>query len=236
VLARGPGTANANPRRITRLLAAASAINLGSSRNSCLGRKLDSWRTGFGDDAFYYVCRATRITTSTLLWATIPMRAMRLLTTVLIGSALVVASASVSRSQQEYLSTSEAPPSPVWTSAVPLSQPVVGGAESAASTTNTVLWRQYQALHAGGPAGEFQHCSGAGSAGYDRCGCGQGYFPWFNGPGRWDQWCIGPKWSVKADGLLLFRDPAALGLLTGAAGDVFSFQEQFDMGRAHGCS
>ncbi|MCG8448327.1 MAG: hypothetical protein MI725_01950 [Pirellulales bacterium] len=96
-----------------------------------------------------------------------------------------------------------------------------------AASSNPVLWQQYQALQVGAPLGESQSCGGDS---YDRCGCSANHFPWFDGPGICDPWCVGPKWAVAADGLLLFRDDADLALITGAAGDVFSFDEQFDHG------
>ncbi len=72
--------------------------------------------------------------------------------------------------------------------------------------------------------------TGCGCEGHDRCGCNVAYFPWIDGPGNCDQWRVGPKWAVSADGLMLFRDDADLALISGAVGDVFSFEEQFDHG------
>lgn len=112
------------------------------------------------------------------------------------------------------------------------------------AASNPLLWQQYQALQTGAPTtgypsancqGSCQSggcqsggCKSCGGGPADRCGCNIAYFPWFNGPGDCDNWCVGPKWDVSVDGIFLFRDEAELNLLTGATGDVFSYDEQFE--------
>ncbi len=50
-------------------------------------------------------------------------------------------------------------------------------------------------------------CSSCGGGSYfNRCGCSAAMFPWFEGPGRCDDWCVGPHWEVAADGLIMFRE------------------------------
>ena len=105
----------------------------------------------------------------------------------------------------------------------PLAEPMLASPGYAArpATTNNMLWQQYQALQTGEyAASDCQACSGNGAGGYNRCGCNTALFPWFNGPGDCDQWCIGPKWSVDAGGLFMFREDAdwneVIALLPGA--------------------
>jgi hypothetical protein len=49
-------------------------------------------------------------------------------------------------------------------------------------------------------------CGGGGGSYFNRCGCSAAMFPWFEGPGRCDDWCVGPHWEVAADGLIMFRE------------------------------
>ena len=87
-----------------------------------------------------------------------------------------------------------------------------------AATSNPMLWNQYQALQTGtaSAADGCQSCGGAsGLTDYNRCGCSAGIFPWVEGPGSFDQWCVGPKWGVEANGLFFFReDPDFSGVTT----------------------
>ena len=102
--------------------------------------------------------------------------------------------------------------------------------QMAAAATNPLLWQQYQALQAG-VATTSDDCQSCGDGSwYDRCGCNLEYFPWFDGPGNCDRWCVGPKWAVNADGLFLFRDDANFNLLAGSLADPDFFQQQFDHG------
>ncbi|NOY30671.1 MAG: hypothetical protein GXP28_11035, partial [Planctomycetes bacterium] len=78
-------------------------------------------------------------------------------------------------------------------------------------TTNKVLWQQYQALQAGLSPSGCQSCGPADGSPQDRCGCNSELFSWNDGPGNCDQWCVGPKWEVQANGLMLFREDADLG-------------------------
>ena len=95
-------------------------------------------------------------------------------------------------------------------SAIGMGAGIEPGNEQASGTSNQMLWQQYQALQLGGSGvgsgGDCQTCSGPG--GYNRCGCNAELFPWTNGPGDCDQWCVGPKWGVEASGLFMFRDDA----------------------------
>ena len=73
-------------------------------------------------------------------------------------------------------------------------------------------------------------CTGSSRYPYDRCGCTLNQFPWFGGRGRMDSWCIGPKWHVAADGMILFRDNADWASVIADVGSVPSVVEQFDSG------
>jgi len=115
--------------------------------------------------------------------------------------------------------------------------PSVAGSSS---TSNQMLWQQYQALQMGQPIGSgvdggCQTCAGCGAAGYDRCGCNTQLFPWVSGHGNCDQWCVGPKWGVEATGLFFFRDDADWAAATAnfVAADATTANqlvEQFDHG------
>ena len=91
--------------------------------------------------------------------------------------------------------------------------------------SDPMLWRQYQALGSGGASGT---CSGCGST-RDRCGCTK-LFPWTNGPGRCDSWCVGPKWQVQLDGLAWTRDDADWAPVTAAVGVAQTFETPFEHG------
>ena len=56
-------------------------------------------------------------------------------------------------------------------------------------------------------------CNGGSGVGgirgfYNRCGCETPLFPWFTGPGRCDNWCVGPHWNVELDGMFVHREDA----------------------------
>lgn len=102
------------------------------------------------------------------------------------------------------------------------------------ANSNQMLWQQYQTLqigdtHSGYQSdGNCQACSHSGVSSYDRCGCKTELFPWIDGPGTCDRWCVGPKWAVDAGALMMFREDANWDLVSGgAAGDLV---EQFDHG------
>jgi len=100
-------------------------------------------------------------------------------------------------------------------------------------STNKVLWQQYQALRAGAPLSSCQSCGGAGGSDgspYNRCGCNTEIFPWNDNPGNCDGWCVGPRWEIQANGLILFREDADLGRLTTFVGGTTSLVDQFDQG------
>ena len=102
-----------------------------------------------------------------------------------------------------------------------------------AGTSNQMLWQQYQALQTGATCQECsdcQSCSGSGTNGYNRCGCNTELFPWISGPGTCDQWCVGPKWSVDAGGLMMFRDDADWGSVAASIGGATTSVGQFDHG------
>ncbi len=101
------------------------------------------------------------------------------------------------------------------------------------STSNPMLYQQYQSLQVGGaPAnGGCQACAAGGYSDYNRCGCSTGVFPWFNGPGACDQWCIGPKWQIDAGGIFMFRDDINWsGVSAAIGGPAPSLTDQFEHG------
>ena len=102
--------------------------------------------------------------------------------------------------------------------------------EKMPSATNKVLWQQYQSLQAGTPLGGCQSCGGSGGSPYNRCGCNSEIFPWNDGPGNCDGWCVGPKWEVQASGLFFFREDADLDSVIAAIGGTTSLVDQFDHG------
>jgi|GEM_PF-3617460 len=73
-----------------------------------------------------------------------------------------------------------------------------------------------------------QSCAGGSSFPYNRCGCNGAVFPWIDGPGRCDQWCVGPKWEVEADGLMIFREDATWDPILASVGSDPSLLTQFD--------
>ncbi len=95
--------------------------------------------------------------------------------------------------------------------------------------TNPMLWRQYQSL--GSPTvstgGACSSCGGA--TGYNRCGCSGNVFPWSDGPGNCDSFCVGPKWAVELEGLVLFREDADWASVAAVVPDQ-TLEEQFDHG------
>jgi len=97
-------------------------------------------------------------------------------------------------------------------------------------TTNKVLWQQYQALQAGTRISGCQACGGNGNSPHNRCGCNSEIFPWNDGPGNCDGWCVGPKWEVQADALMLFREDADLDRVIATIGGTTSLVDQFDHG------
>lgn len=64
----------------------------------------------------------------------------------------------------------------------------------------------------------------------DRCGCNTLLFPWIPGPGRCDQWCVGPHWQVEAAGLMVVREDAQWERIDPVVGTAASFQREFDPG------
>ncbi len=98
----------------------------------------------------------------------------------------------------------------------------------AAMRDDPMLWQQYQALQAGGPVNQTGGGCGCGNAGYDRCGCNPEVFPWIDGPGSCDAWCVGPRWAIEADGLFLFRDDANWNGVAADLGVVPTLVDQFD--------
>ena len=103
------------------------------------------------------------------------------------------------------------------------------------TTANAVLWQQYQSLENGsaGAAG-CQSCGGGAGGGNcgcgpcDRCSCTAKNFPWFEGPGQCDNWCVGPHWGIEASGLVMFRDDADLAAIIADVGDPTAVFDQFD--------
>ena len=98
------------------------------------------------------------------------------------------------------------------------------------ASSNPVLWQQFQALQTGAPPSGCQTCGAGARNSYDRCGCNDDLFPWIGGPGDCDQWCVGPKWEVQADGLMLFREDSDLDQIIASIGGTQSFVDQFDHG------
>ncbi len=112
--------------------------------------------------------------------------------------------------------------------------PVVKAAEL--TTSNATLYQQYQALQNGTAlsASGCQSCGGTGACGgagcgpCDRCSCTAKNFPWFEGPGHCDNWCVGPHWGVEASGLIIHREDTNLDALIADVGDPTSVEDQFD--------
>lgn len=118
--------------------------------------------------------------------------------------------------------------------------PVVEAAEK--TTANAVLWQQYQSLQSqtlqngtNVTAAGCQSCGGGGACGgncgcgpCDRCSCTAKNFPWFEGAGHCDNWCVGPHWGIEASGLVMFRDDADLAAIIADVGDPTSVEDQFD--------
>lgn len=112
-------------------------------------------------------------------------------------------------------------------------EPVVDPAEN--TTANSVLWEQYQAVQngtgvvTGGCQGCGGNCGGSCNCGpCDRCSCTAKTFPWFEGPGACDNWCVGPRWGIEATGLIMFREDADLGAIINDIGGVPSVIDQYD--------
>lgn len=114
-------------------------------------------------------------------------------------------------------------------------EPVVDAAEN--TTANAVLWQQYQAVQNGTgvvTGSGCQSCGGTGSCGgncncgpCDRCSCTAKNFPWFDGPGHCDNWCVGPHWGIEASGLIMYRDDTNLDAIIAAVGDPTSVVDQY---------
>ena len=143
---------------------------------------------------------------------------------------LLIGGLSISLSNTTVLAeedeSSSAPTSTVETAASQVELP---------ASANPVLWKQYQALQAGDPIRGSQSCGngacgngGCGNYPYNRCGCNTELFPWITGPGNCDQWCVGPKWQVEADGLMLFRDDTNWDPVIAAVGGTVSGIDQFE--------
>lgn len=100
--------------------------------------------------------------------------------------------------------------------------------EAERTTTNRMLWQQYQMLHMPPEEDDYgcRPCVDQGA--YDRCGCTLKMFRWFSGPGFCDSWCVGPHWDVTADGLMWFQEDADFTLIPNSVGgDVV---DQFNNG------
>jgi hypothetical protein len=115
--------------------------------------------------------------------------------------------------------------------------PVVDAAEH--TTANPVLWQQYQAVKNGtAPSGGVsgcqgcQSCNGAcggnGCGPCDRCSCTAKNFPWFEGNGHCDNWCVGPHWGIEASGLIMHREDANLSDMIDSVGVAPSVDDQFE--------
>ena len=72
------------------------------------------------------------------------------------------------------------------------------------------------------------NCSSCSNFPYNRCGCNPTVFPWIEGPGECDQWCVGPKWTVEVDGLMIFREDADWDPILAVVGGDPSLVTQFD--------
>jgi hypothetical protein len=113
-------------------------------------------------------------------------------------------------------------------------KPLVEGGEK--TTANAVLWQQYQALQngtaAGAAASGCQSCGGGGGGcgcgPCDRCSCTAKNFPWFEGPGHCDNWCVGPHWGVEASTLIVHREDTNLNGIIANVGAPTSVEDQFD--------
>jgi hypothetical protein len=106
--------------------------------------------------------------------------------------------------------------------------PAVDPAEQ--TTANTVLWQQYQSLRNGTAGGlnGCQACGGNGCGPCDRCSCTAKNFPWFEGSGNCDNWCVGPHWGIEASGLIMHREDANLAAIIDDVGVVPSVEDQFE--------
>ena len=93
---------------------------------------------------------------------------------------------------------------------------------------NPMLWQQYQALQVAEPQGASGSSCGCGNSWWDRCGCNPEVFPWIDGPGLCDQWCVGPKWQVELEGLFLFTDDVEWDRLQNNLGVTPTLTDQFD--------
>jgi len=146
----------------------------------------------------------------------------------LVGGMLLLAAAPL----QAQLSFEPAVPQPI----VALPPATVVGVEgssgqfSATSTTNTMLWKQYQALQTGTESYRCEQCGGGLRYPHQRCSCNTHMFPWIEGPGNCDSWCVGPKWAVEATGLFLFHDDADWDRVIGDVGLTETLLDQFDHG------
>jgi hypothetical protein len=113
-------------------------------------------------------------------------------------------------------------------------EPVVDPAEN--TTANSVLWEQYQAVQngtgvvtSGGCQGGGGNCGGSCNCGpCDRCSCTAKTFPWFDGPGACDNWCVGPRWGIETSGLIMFQEDADLGAIINDIGGTPSVIDQYD--------
>ncbi|MBX3435007.1 MAG: BBP7 family outer membrane beta-barrel protein [Pirellulales bacterium] len=73
-------------------------------------------------------------------------------------------------------------------------------------------------------------CGGGGAAGFfNRCGCNTALFPYIEGPGRCDNWCVGPHLQVELDGIVLTRDRNDWAPFTALAGVAPDFTDTFDV-------
>ena len=101
--------------------------------------------------------------------------------------------------------------------------------ENSVAQTNPMLWQQYQALQvsaADNTAGD--STCGCGNSWLDRCGCHPEIFPWIDGPGNCDSWCVGPKWEVEMDGLFLFQDEVEWNRVANSLAVTPTLEDEFD--------
>lgn len=154
---------------------------------------------------------------------------MRTYFAILVACVMSAQLAESAAGQQLYLPPQELPG---VDSEAGVEQDVVFDQEATLRKSNPLLWQQYQALQTAspelpGPGGAGCGCGGGGLL-YNRCGCNPFVFPWIGGPGRCDSWCVGPKWQVAADGMIMSRDDADWAAIIADVGTAPDLVEQLD--------